>query len=46
MSNTSGLWGKYGKTNYDCQILAKKVKRLREKRKCERQNRRKGRAKK
>lgn len=45
MSNTSSLWGKYGKSERDCQILDKIVKQLRAKRKRERQNRKKGRKK-
>lgn len=42
MSNTSSLWGKYGRTQRDNDILMIKIKKLRKKRKFERQNRKKG----
>lgn len=43
MSNTSSLWGKYDKTDYEISVLCKQVKKQRKKRKQERQNRKKGR---
>lgn len=43
MSNTSSLWGKHGKTQRENDILMIKIKKLRKKRKIEKQNRKKGR---
>lgn len=43
MSNTSSLWGKYGKTQKDMDALARFVKKAKAKRKRERQNRKNGR---
>lgn len=43
MSNTSSLWGKYGKTQKDMEALDRIVKKQKQRRKRERQNRKKGR---
>lgn len=43
MSNTSSLWGKYGRTDAENCALFKIIKRQRQKRKQERQNRKAGR---